>query len=955
MRRAVALWIGLALLRAAAMVAAPVWECGGPPPAERPARDMPDLGAFREGFCARPGRIVNLALDARDRLWLVLADPDVFVRLDADGAVVERVPFERGASGALTSPSNDPFAVLSDGRFALGAMVYGRDGRIEGERDGPQALDLWPGRDGAVFRLSGGAVERLSGTGAVLRRWGRGGYAVGQWNDPRAVAAVRDRVYVADARSRVQRLVRDGSAPVAVRVSSNPMTWIADIAADSRGRLYVATANDRGIVILDPDLRELAAIRLSVQALAVDRHGRVYSLFGDGVLELVPQAGGLPPAAAGSGVLAPDDSGADTRPAQGRPLRVDAEPAPPFPYEIQSSTAEVEDLAADPRRRGRVWVATRGGLLRVDAAADGSTTVVRYGVRQGLMRGELQSVASDGSTVWIGGAGGLQRLRVDDGSIQTLRIADADVQGSGVRRIALDPSRPGDVWCFTWREALRLDAATQAWTVWQPPGALRDGRVLPDGTVLVATVDGLWQLDVAADAWRRRVGPQALDRAARQRQSPEERLELSRLEVDSAGQRVWLLSAWGAMAFRFDLRSGRLDWPAWNLGDCRPNGLLAGGVDGDALIVGSRCLAAVGDAAAAQWTLAVPFQKLPAAFRDGDDRVWLGTERGLWRLSGRGAAARLDSVSSGAAEPDGTWAQRVIPFGGRLWVAFANRGLGAFDPAARSWRNDPGFTARVLRLSADGGQIWAEGYGPGCQNCLRRYDADVRPIGAAIDFARGPWWSAIDFEPAGDTLWLAGNRHAGSDSIGRLGSDGTFQEWLIGDREYSLPRQLAVDPELPGVLWVASPSAELVRLDSATGAIQRLRTKVRTVRRIGRWLWIDGDPSARLDPRSGELLELPPYSVPFASADPNRVWLRKDSTLTLCELPSGTAIAQVALEAGPIYEDAVELGDTLWVGSTSGLIAVPWRGLRPPGNAEACKVRASVLEGVGAAARTTDR
>ncbi|MDX1735928.1 MAG: ankyrin repeat domain-containing protein, partial [Halioglobus sp.] len=115
----------------------------------------------------------------------------------------------------------------------------------------------------------------------------------------------------------------------------------------------------------------------------------------------------------------------------------------PAPYRVHSSFGQVNDIVADPRTPGILWLGTAGGLLRVDPANAEQRV---WGRANGLPAGGVQDLWFDTAAgyLWVATGAGLARLPLDDlDRVET--VGAGEPRSSHASRFLREPP-PGTVW-----------------------------------------------------------------------------------------------------------------------------------------------------------------------------------------------------------------------------------------------------------------------------------------------------------------------------------------------------------------------------------------------------------------------------------------------------------------------------------------------------------------------------
>jgi len=596
------------------------------------------LGSAEPGFLhlraeqGLPNEIaVALAEDGQGYLWVGTAGGVA----RWDGYSFRSFRFEPGTPGTL--PDNLVQVMHADraGRIWVGTSAAGL-ARYEPSTQrfvtlgaGPQALShvsvravaddadggLWVGTDGGLDRVDGA-------TGRVTRVPLGAGAAAGLPGD-RVVAVLRDsrgRLWAGTPRGLFRR---DAGSERFVEVPLPLPAGVGDpralrqpesLVEDSAGRIWVGT-NRTGTFVLDADGSGARAVRetqvapgtpplsaLRVMSMAEARPGEMWL------------------ATLGQGIVIVDAASGRTRRIRHR-------------ADMAASLADntVRGLYRD--RSGLLWVASHGGLSRVDPRANAVMTIA--GPRGALQaRTEYISLYthSDGR-LWLGSHGdGLEIVDPRGGPSRALRPGTGDPEHSLPPDVIVSMAEAddGSVYIGTYRGLYRAGADARSvkrlsWPL-RPPGGgvgplLRDG-----GTLWVAGLnDGLWQLDLASGRLRAAVSEPA-------RVLTDSRI--TALARDAGGQ-IWIGTRNGLN--HYDPATGRVRRvPA--------SGLAAGFVSSLLLDHAQRLwvgtygggvhLLAGGDADAPRWqrfgaTEGLPDENINAMAEDAEGRLWVSTENGL--------------------------------------------------------------------------------------------------------------------------------------------------------------------------------------------------------------------------------------------------------------------------------------------------------------------------------------
>lgn len=891
------------------------------------------LPSYLEGWKTPADNLLAFAVDAQDRVWLLTRDA-AFVRLDEQGKITERIPFAWPADLQPNNAFDRPFLIAGDD-FVVGRYRYDRAGQVVALYPFPQSRFLAAGPDGTVVRLHEG-LEIYDRKGRLVRRFSEGGLAPGKLTTPTGLAVDRrGRIYVAELQ-RLQLFDRQGALVRAVELPAELRPHgILGLALDGDGFLYAPIAHQgAAVAVFDPELRYLGSLRTGWERhpwnLTADRQGRLYALVtspGRFLRQAVPAAGSprlAKPLPATGGELPRELPKA--LPAQEIPVAVTVEDRPSLPFRLHASTRGILHAAADPLVPGRLWLGTEGGLVRFDS---GSGAWHRWTVADGLPEQEVRSVWSDGRRVYL-----LMRDSAAVFEIEPGRFRSFALQGKGLSslhlagvRVVPAPDDPGLLWWFVESGVFRHELAGGSWSFFPAPGPqpVRDGLALGGGRVVVLSPAEVWELRPDTKQWRRVCDIDALDRVAPARRDPARKLELRSIAADDGGRTFWI-GTWGEGLFRVEADSGKAAWPE-ETRDPRC-GLQRVVRQGDRLFAfGAGCLREIGrpgcctvDAGQVEEIR----QAAPDPASEAKDRLWLATRRGLASL--RPADGHLTFHLPPWSEPDGVKVEALLAAEGRLWISQREGGVSAFDPAAESWTTFPRLRqVRVLRRSAANGHLLVYGYG-GRGRALTWIDPKTAEQALVPGrWEEDPWGAVHDLHHDARGLWAVGNlRSRSGRGFGVQRADGTSQILLEGQLS-SGPHTLTPDPAHPGDFLLVGENEELLRLQSGTGRAETLRSKARQIRLAHeRFLWIQGEPSARLDLRTGTVVTLALEGRIFPDPlHPDRGWLIRQNVLSLEDVVRRERLREITLPRGQIYEEVALLEDRLWIGSSLGLLEIP--------------------------------
>ncbi len=313
----------------------------------------------------------------------------------------------------------------------------------------------------------------------------------------------------------------------------------------------------------------------------------------------------------------------------------------PFPLKQPAATLDATIWALAQTSDGSVWISfERGvGLLRLNLET-GQSTLLTYdeGGFPTHVGGSRALAAGPNGELWIGTDFGTYRWRPECDCVGP-RIDAVDEQTTDSRRViyALALAQDGQLWIGAWNQGLsRLDPQRQGIERHRPRLAARGNASLGTTRAFVADVDRIW------------IGM----------------MGVGVLQADVIDGTIGTFSQPDELA----LPSGREE-RIWALERADPGGLWIGGDSGLA-----RWLA--GDLPQSVLTAdqSAPLQGVRSLLVDREQRVWAGTESGLYLVSGEPPVAQ---AIGGLADPR-VFALHQTP-GGLLWIGTWS-GIYALDP-----------------------------------------------------------------------------------------------------------------------------------------------------------------------------------------------------------------------------------------------------------------------------------
>lgn len=480
---------------------------------------------------------------------------------------------------------------------------------------------------------------------------------------------------------------------------------------------------------------------------------------------------------------------------------------------------------------GRIWLATpRGVRLVSKGGSDAGELLPDCDVRQVMRDSRGQ--------VWAAAAQGL--FRFSGGQIE--RLLQDDIQ-------AIAEDRSGKLWIVTSHEAIffegnRFERLKQEW---KEAGRLRSVFVDRAGTVWFAAERGVWslggQLSQAIPDPARAIGQDAsgrlwiaLERGAiiydpaerqYQRAIPLERDRVNAIITDREGN-VWLATDNGAARadpysfVNFNTSRGLPDNEAWMIAqEPHTKQLYFATSGGISVMQGERI---------------VPFERfrinmsVRAVAFDGRGATWIGTEQGVFRLSGQTLTQFKEE--SGLASNNVRWVASAA--GGSIIVVATSRGASLFkDETMRRLEELAGYDVRHAFEDPDG-KLWfstSRGivvYDPGAGS-VERLDpgrdaasADVRAVvrwrgsmvaatrAGVLYYTGGRASIALDSEPASALfvdrdgyLWI-GTDDGQVKKLAMIGSEVVSTIYSGQESALSGGRINSITEDDAGRIWIAT-------------------------------------------------------------------------------------------------------------------------------------------------------
>ena len=919
----------------------------------RPELAMP----FAKLADRRVENLLEVDLAADGSWWLLLGNPEAFVRVDDTLEPIEERAFARPEDLWLQNQSsNSAFLALDEG-FVVGRYRFDRNGEVVGRFGFRQAWDLHLDPSGSVVRLYDETLREYDVGGEEIRLVVRSGADRGRLESAKGFGVGHGgRIAIAEWQ-RFQLFSRDGEALGMRRIPAvlaDRVRDFRDAALDAAGYVYVGVGNDSGLAFFDPELRTLGylATGLYPSEVLVDRRGVVLLRGTRRVQVWVPLGTGI----AGLEPLDHGESSPSRRLAVAAPAAewsVTRERLAPPVYRVHATTRHVNDLAFDPRDPDTIWLATAGGLARVD----GRTGSWRrhWGVSDGLAPGRLSSVWSDGRFVYV--LPEPQALDLETGAFVGLRFQSGlgEKRQPKLRRILPDPDDPQVSWWFG-GGVLRHDARAARWTFFEAPDQFRDAVVLGGGNGLVALTDKkeIWRLEPALERWTLLADVDDLVDAAAAGPYGDRSMRLEELSFDRKSGRLWV-GTWPQGLLSYDFETERWSWSEWNrVKSCVWNWMSEDGL----LLVGSGCYARVpGPGESLDVKYAKPGIRRIRPAPDASGRHWFASTQGLVSYPAM-APCEAPSTSPGTApgatdcgwlhqpdwpDPSGWYVNALLPVDGRLWVTWSGRRASVLDADGRWTEMEERCTeTRLLRRSAVNGRV---GFARSCgdRETFDWYDpADLQ----AVERDRGVWklWRGlVDFHHDADGFWGLGDlRTEDRMALALLRQDRGYRILRRDDRSNVHTDQIAPDACRGDILWFVDEHRNLLRVEKASGATETVREGVGWIRaRPDGLLWIGARPVEVLDCRSGELTRLGVSGwIEPDPRNPGRGWVIGRTDVRYVDLATGERLHQVEMPDSRYGRRSAVLNGSLWLTDTTGLVEIPLSEFDHPGTAERALDRA---------------
>jgi signal transduction histidine kinase/streptogramin lyase/ActR/RegA family two-component response regulator len=442
----------------------------------------------------------------------------------------------------------------------------------------------------------------------------------------------------------------------------------------------------------------------------------------------------------------------------------------------------------------------------------------RYDTSDGLPSTNVYAVAQDrDGAIWFGTKGGLARF--DGIGFKVFRHAENDpgsLYNNGIATLALD--RQGRLWAAGLNAGLnRYDDASGTFRHWghdpADPASLASDRVwavaqTADGTLWVGSAGGLDRMRPDENGFEHVVDPLL-------GATPAAVGTVAALYVDGRG-RMWIGSSHGVFVREADgtirrvpSADPRRTIDAWRIdgnGDevriAATDGLWIVGADGMARRFGAGV---------------IPETNVMSSVRDSADRLWVGTQKGLFlqaRAGGPVTAVTDQPVLYGNLP--GTWVwQLMIDREGGLWAVLYDGGVAYLAPG---WSRFSRFThmpddpsslrdaiATTMARGKDGRHVWVGERG----GRIDRLDPVTGTVEHVISGLRGDVVGMT--EDAKNRLWVVVQGALYRDTDGQLDR--------VDPAGAMMQRPLEVEPGPDGQMYARTFGQGLFRIDPETLAI----------------------------------------------------------------------------------------------------------------------------------------
>jgi hypothetical protein len=591
----------------------------------------------------------------------------------------------------------------------------------------------------------------------------------------------------------------------------------------------------------------------------------------------------------------------------------------PSSYRVYSSYGHIYDMVADPETPGILWLATAGGLLRIDPESGKQRAWARV---NGLPASAVKDLWFDtvGGFLWVATGAGLARLPLDE-------LERVETVGSGEPRSSfasgfLHGQPPGTVWYWGSGGLYRLDAENSeahrhAFEL-DPFSAV---AIPGSSDFFVSDDSGVWRFNSLTG--KRELVVDAEGLAARVDVGPTGAPQPRSLALDAAGSTLWIGSHAHGI-FRLDVDSGSISRPSLTSGQIAQcaRTTVAPHMHGEVFLAGGatyaqleRCFGRIENN-----RFVVLGDRIDAGpITDARGDVWWLADDHFHRLDASGQSTRI------ARTPDPIGNARVnaiFQVGKRLFVGVDDAPLAVLDLEEKTWSSIPRISnVQRLRSIAANDQVLALGQAHYYWVDPQALTARELTIGPASDGSNlvAHWRDLRDLEFDGEIMWVLrdNRRRAGKSRVGlyRVSRDGyksydSASGYYLGELATVMQ-----DPSDPGRLWLLQKSKNgLIDFDKTTDSSVLIGANA-TKRRQSEML-----ATAMSDPRL-KALTIQRHETLDPDA-PDLIWGVQGTGVYL---KRGTTVIHrwpARLPSGPI-EVIRDTGTTVWIASSEGLIEFP--------------------------------
>ncbi|MDH3380396.1 MAG: hypothetical protein OEQ39_26055, partial [Gammaproteobacteria bacterium] len=503
----------------------------------------------------------------------------------------------------------------------------------------------------------------------------------------------------------------------------------------------------------------------------------------------------------------------------------------PVPYRVYSNYGQVTAMAADPAEPGTLWLATQGGLLRLNPETGARRAWTRV---NGLPSSAVRRLWFDerGQYLWVATSGGLARLALDDlDRVET--VGDREPRSSFANGF-LRGSGDGRVWYWGDNHLYDLNPEAGEAVRYSPEKKVFGMTADPDGSgFFFANGSHVWWLEPRRN--ERRLILSAEDLAHLPVKGPAALPDLRTLALDAAKRHLWI-STFRHGVFRLELDTGTV--AQTSLGADQLDRCARSTVDhhmhGEVVLAGEavyaqleRCFGRIDDD---NRFIALRDRIMAGPVADAAGKVWYAVADGFYRIDAESKTSRF------AFPPDPIGRPRVTALfvdSGKLFVGVDDSPLvvldlqrGIFEPVSNVT------DVQRLRRVAGREDLLALGrthYWWVDQESLVGEPLVLRPPGTQ-QFRAAEWQDVRDLEYDGSAFWvLRDDQSRGIKSrvgLFRLSAQGVKYYDAAGHYWLGKLVTLAQDPKRANLLWlVTGRDPALVDFDKINATSERLGTR----------------------------------------------------------------------------------------------------------------------------------